>query len=176
MFCNKCGHPNREDSKYCTECGKKFSKKKNNPILYVFIVLSGVILLAYLAYNFFQKSSIISTETSSKSAVTITTKQISETSMTNQTTLATQTSSIPTSTTQTQVTRIQTITPEPWQETLDQEYDKWSKAMFPSIKVYKEDGRWYAYDSSENMKYAVVYDSPGLVRLVNARRNVHVNY
>lgn len=65
---------------------------------------------------------------------------------------------------------------EPWQENLTEDKEKWiPKLEETGWTVEKTDGRWYAFDQ-DDMKYAVVYEKEGEIRLVNATRNLFVNY
>lgn len=65
---------------------------------------------------------------------------------------------------------------EPWQENLTEDKEKWiPKLEEIGWKVEKTNGRWYAFDQ-DGMKHAVVYENEGEIRLVNATRNVFVNY
>lgn len=58
---------------------------------------------------------------------------------------------------------------------LDEDYEKWSAGLKANFTIFKEDGRWYAVDA-EGIRYGVVYDRDGLVRLANATRNIHHEY
>lgn len=60
------------------------------------------------------------------------------------------------------------------EDPLDRDYERWSSKI-PNAEIFKENGRWMVIDG-DGMKYAVIYDFEGQVRLVNARRNVHINY
>ena len=60
---------------------------------------------------------------------------------------------------------------------LDLDYIKWSnklKETIPDIEISKSEGAYFAV--LDGKKYAVVYDSPGQIRLVNATSNIFVDY
>lgn len=62
-------------------------------------------------------------------------------------------------------------------EDIDKEYSKWSNRLIqnnPNTLIFKEEGRWIA--EIDGQRYAVIYDYPGQVRLVNATSNIFVDY